>query len=64
MVGTFAASRASATYRVETLQVPPDATAAVRKFDVPGAWLHAFLFDWEDGRAGEGEVILSVREVG
>ena len=45
------------TFRVETLQELPDATFEVRKFDVPGGWLDAFLLEWPDA-PGEGEAIL------
>jgi hypothetical protein len=50
------------TFRVETLTELPDATFEVRKFDVPGAWLDAFLTDWPDA-PGEGEEVLSVESL-
>jgi len=54
---------AAGTCRVETLEEREDGIASVRKSEVSGAWLRALLLDWGHGRVGEGEVILSVREV-
>jgi len=28
--------------------------------EVPGAWLHALLFEWEDGVAGEREQVIGL----
>ena len=54
----FADQAAAKRFRVLSLQ-EVDGTFTVRHFDVPGEWLHALLYDWEDG-PGEGERVLSV----
>ena len=54
----FADQAAAKRYCVVSLQ-ECDGTFTVHHFEVPGAWLHALLYDWEDG-PGEGEPVLSV----
>lgn len=39
-----------------------DGSFSVYHVELPGEWLHAFLFDWEDG-PGEGQQALSVEAV-
>ncbi len=58
----FADQAAAKRYRVLTLS-ERDGTFSVYHVELPGEWLHAFLFDWEDG-PGEGEQVLSVEAAG
>ena len=54
----FADQSAAKRYRAVSLQ-EVEGTFTVHHFEVPGEWLHALLFDFEDG-PGEGETVLSV----
>lgn len=54
----FREQTAAKRYRVLSLQ-EVDGTFTVHHAEVPGPWLHAYLFDFEDG-PGEGETVLSV----
>ena len=51
--------------RVVSLTEQEDGTFVVHHHhdEVPGEWLHAFLYDCEDG-PGEGETVLSVAVIG
>jgi hypothetical protein len=58
----FRSQAAAGVYRVEALREHADGSATVTKSDVPGGWLHAFLFDLEDAPC-EGETVLSAEAV-
>ena len=57
----FAGESAATRFRVLSLQ-EVEGTFTVHHAEVPGEWLHALLFDWEDG-PGEGERVLRVAPV-
>jgi hypothetical protein len=57
----FSDRAAGKRYRVLMLS-ERDGTFSVYHVELPGEWLHAFLFDCED-EPGEGEQVLSVEVV-
>ena len=59
----FRKPAAERCYRVLTL-TERDGTFSVYHAEVPGPWLHAFLSEWEDGVAGEGEQVLGLEAAG
>ena len=46
-------------FRVLSFTEQPDVGCILHHVEVPAGWLHALLYDWEDG-PGEGERALSV----
>ena len=48
------------TYRVQATQDLAEGTTALYRFDVPGQWLHVFLFAWWGNRNGDGDRVISV----
>lgn len=53
--------RARRTYRV-TIASEERSRPLVSEYEVPGDWLDAFLYDWEDA-PGEGQEILEIEQL-
>ena len=56
------AQAAAHTYRATTLRELADGSATLAQYDVPGHWLHGFIYTVEDS-PGESETLLSVEPV-
>ena len=49
-------------FRVTSFVEKPDGGCVLHHVEVPGGWLHKYLYDWEDG-PGEAERVLSVEMI-